>query len=88
MVKLLLIPVVAYLALLALIFFAQTAILFPVRLAVSSGPPPASAEPLEVAARSGERLHGIHVPPSTLGNARLLLLGFGGNAWDAGALAV
>jgi uncharacterized protein len=88
MLKLLLIPVVAYLALLALIFFAQTAILFPARLALPSGPPPASAEPLELTTPSGERLHGVHLLPATPGDARLLLLGFGGNAWDAGAAAL
>lgn len=87
MLKLLLIPVFGYLALLALIFFAQTAILFPARLALPAGPPPPSAEPLELSAPSGERLHGIHIPPSAPGDERLLLLGFGGNAWDAGAAA-
>ena len=85
--KLLLIPPFLYVAVAAILFMAQTRLLFPARLALPAGPPPASAERLEIAAASGDRLHGLHVPPSAPGGERLLILGFGGNAWNAGAAA-
>jgi uncharacterized protein len=83
----LLIPAVLYLAVLAILFFAQTALIFPVGHVAPPGPLPASAEPLETAADSGERLRGIHIPPGRPGSARMLVLGFGGNATDAAATA-
>jgi hypothetical protein len=85
--KLLLIPVLLYLAICAVAFFAQTGLLFPARLALPAGPPPPSAEPLELAAPDGHRLHGLHIPPSAPADERLLILGFGGNAWNAVAAA-
>jgi pimeloyl-ACP methyl ester carboxylesterase len=83
----LLIPAALYLAVLATLFFAQTALIFPVGHIAPPGPLPASAEPLEMAAASGERLRGIHIPPARPGPARALVLGFGGNAADADATA-
>ena len=84
--KLLLIPVLVYLVVCGIAFFAQTSLLFPARLALSAGPPPASAEPLELEMPDGHRLHGLHIPPSAP-EGRLLILGFGGNAWNAAAAA-
>ena len=64
--------------------------LFPARLA-STGEPhlPASAARLEVETRDGERLQGVHIAPArTSSGDRLVILGFGGNAWNAETLAV
>ena len=86
--KLLLIPLVAYLAILALIYFAQTSLLFPARLAgPTSAAVPPSAATLTLRTPDGERLHGLHLPPVRTGGERLVILGFGGNAWNAAAAA-
>lgn len=84
---LLLLPLLAYLAILVIVYVSQTAMLFPARLALPAGPPPPSAQRLELDTPSGHRLHGVHIPPSTPGPDRLLILGFGGNAWNAGNAA-
>ena len=83
----LLLPAGAYLAILLLLFFAQTAILFPTGQVGRPGPMPDGAERLSVAAASGERLHGIHIPPAMPAGERRLVIGFGGNAWNAEAMA-
>lgn len=85
--KLLLVPVLIYLAVAGYVFFAQTSLLFPAHLALPAGPLPPSAEMLELVAPSGHRLHGLHIPPNRSGGERLLILGFGGNAWNAAAAA-
>jgi pimeloyl-ACP methyl ester carboxylesterase len=83
-VKLLLIPLVFYLALIALLFVLQTWILFPARMAGPPGRPPPAAERLSFQAPGGYTLHGIQIPAeTTLGGERTLILGFGGNAWNA-----
>lgn len=82
MLTFLLVPIVIYLAIAAGFFFAQNSLLFP---ANQVGPPSMRlgiAEPLELAASGGERLRGVHVPPTTPDDERLLVLGFGGNAWN------
>jgi pimeloyl-ACP methyl ester carboxylesterase len=78
-----------YLLVIAIMTLAQTALLFPARMAaVSHMQPPPHARRLDFAAPDGQRLHGIHIPPS-IGRPRnsALLLGFGGNAWNAETLA-
>lgn len=86
--KLLLVPVLLYAAAVLLLFFAQASILFPTRAVLPAGPPPPSAERWTLDAPSGERLHGLHVPPTReSGGGRLLVLGFGGNAWNAESAA-
>jgi len=86
--KLLLIPAILYLGVCVVAFFAQTALLFPARLALPAGPPPSTAGPLELATPDGHRLHGLHIPPAGgRDGERLLILGFGGNAWNAAAAA-
>jgi pimeloyl-ACP methyl ester carboxylesterase len=75
-----------YLLLLIALFSLQTRLLFP-----GAGPAPAlprGAERLSLDLRGGERLHGVHIPPEPGADAdRLLILGFGGNAWNAEAAA-
>ncbi len=84
----LLLPAGAYVAILLLLFLAQTAMLFPAGQVGPPGPMPEGTERLTAAAASGERLHGVHIPPAAPDEGeRLLVLGFGGNAWNAEAMA-
>lgn len=83
----LLLPAGLYLLILLTLFFAQTAMLFPAGQVGRPGPVPDAAELLTVAAASGERLHGIHIPPAMPLEERLLVIGFGGNVWNAEAMA-
>ena len=86
--KLLLVPVLLYAAVVLFLFLAQASILFPTRSVLPAGPPPPLAERWTLDTPSGERLHGLHVPPSRRAEGpRLLLLGFGGNAWNAESAA-
>ncbi|MFN3944016.1 MAG: alpha/beta hydrolase [Allosphingosinicella sp.] len=86
MLKLLLIPLLLYAAVAAAIFFAQTALLFPARL-VGQAPAPPGSDAWELATHSGDTLRGIHVAPSAPSGERLLVLGFGGNGWNAAGAA-
>jgi len=78
-----------YLTIVVLMALAQDRLLFP-RWAMRGGVAlPATAERLQLGIGSGEELAGVHLPaegPSPDGAA--LILGFGGNAWDADALAL
>jgi len=68
----------------------QTGLLFPARLAASGRPElPASARRITVAAEDGVRLHGVYLPArlAQAGAERILILAFGGNAWNAEVLA-
>jgi len=85
--SLLAIPLFIYLVICALMFFAQTRLLLPVGQVGAAGPLPATAERLDIAAASGERLRGLHIPPARPGGEKLLILGFGGNAWNSDAMA-
>jgi hypothetical protein len=82
-----LLPLLLYAAICAAVFLFQGALLFPTGQIGAAGPPPPGAERLDIAAASGERLRGLHVPPARSGAERTLILGFGGNAWNAEALA-
>jgi uncharacterized protein len=84
--KLLLVPLLLYAGIVAVAFAAQTALLFPARM-VPAVPPPPGAQPLRIDLDDGAALHGVHVAPRAPGAERLVLLGFGGNAWNAAALA-
>lgn len=78
-----------YLIVAALIALAQDRLLFP-RWAMGPGSPlPPNAERLVVSVASGEKLVGVHLPPEgeRRGEADLIL-GFGGNAWNANDLAL
>ena len=84
---LLLLPAFLYVAVCAFLFLAQTRLLFPVGQVGAAGPLPPAAERLEMQAASGERLRGLHIPPSRPVAERPLILGFGGNAWNADSMA-
>jgi hypothetical protein len=78
-----------YAAIVAVMFVAQTGMLFPVKLAASGGVPlPLGTTRLEVPTPDGERLHGVLLPAARKqADGDLLILGFGGNAWNADSLA-
>lgn len=87
MLTILLIPVALYILVAAILFLAQTSLLFPAGRTAAAGPPPAGSEALELSAPSGERLVGLHIPPAAASDRRLLVLGFSGNAWNSAAAA-
>jgi len=86
-VLLLLFPVIVYLAILGAVFFGQTALLFPAGQVGAPDPLPPGTQRVSLGAESGERLQGVHIPPAQAGEERLLVLGFGGNAWNAETMA-
>lgn len=57
--------------------------IFPVHAVGRAGPMPRDAERVEIKAQSGDRLVGIHFPPDAPRPDKSLVLGFGGNAWNA-----
>lgn len=63
--------------------WSQDDIIFP-RHAVGAAPPLApGAERLQIRTPDGETLHGVHIPPARdTAGSKLLVLGFGGNAWN------
>ena len=61
----------------------QTSLIFPVHAVAPAGPLPAGAERLSVATPDGQRLAGVHIPADAPSTERPLILGFGGNAWNA-----
>ena len=81
--KLLLVPAILYLLILLLVFALQTKMLFPTGSVARPGPLPRSAERLTLETAGGDTLHGVHVP----GSSGTLVLGFGGNAWNADSAA-
>ena len=85
LLKLLLIPALLYLAVLAAIYLGQRALLFPTRLVGGAMPLPQAAR-LSVETGDGARLHGVHIPGRGGASSEgLLILGFAGNAWNAEA---
>jgi pimeloyl-ACP methyl ester carboxylesterase len=79
-----------YAALVAIMYFAQTWLLFPTGIAALGRPElPIRATRLQVTTPDAERLIGVRLPPAgaevTVGS---ILLGFPGNAWDARAMAL
>jgi hypothetical protein len=84
--KLLLIPVLLYAALALLIFVFQARLLFPAGAVGGAGPLPERAERLAFDTPDGDRLHGVHIKPIGPPSGTLIL-GFGGNAWNAESAA-
>ena len=80
--SLLLIPLFAYAAILLLLFVFQDRLLFPAGLAAGQGAVADGAAALVLRTPDGETLHGLHVPPRR-GEGGPVILGFGGNAWNA-----
>ncbi len=63
-------------------FEFQSQLIFPTHAVASAGPLPPGAEKLSLTV-GRHRLAGIYIPPDDRAADRTLILGFGGNAWNA-----
>jgi pimeloyl-ACP methyl ester carboxylesterase len=63
--------------------WSQDAIIFPTHAVSAPGPLPPGAERLQAQTPDGETLHGVHIPPTHPKGPKTLVVGFGGNAWNA-----
>jgi len=88
MLKLLLLPILLYLAVVIAVWALQDRILFPSGMVGAAPALPATTERLVLDTPGGARLRGVHIPPSSGKGAGPLILGFGGNAWNAEAMAL
>jgi pimeloyl-ACP methyl ester carboxylesterase len=79
-----------YAIIVAGMYFAQTWLLFPTMLARAARVElPASTKRLEVKTPGGETLAGLLIPSLVgMADGAASLLGFGGNAWNAGTMAL
>jgi pimeloyl-ACP methyl ester carboxylesterase len=66
---------------------SPTDMLFPVHAVPAPGPLPARSRPLMVPAADGVTLHGVHISPVREAGKPVLILGFGGNAWNGSDVA-
>jgi pimeloyl-ACP methyl ester carboxylesterase len=64
-------------------FEFQSQMIFPTHAVPPAGPWPAGAERLELSTPDEHELAGIHIPADRPAKRATLLLGFGGNAWNA-----
>jgi pimeloyl-ACP methyl ester carboxylesterase len=59
-------------------------LIFPTHAVAPADPLPSGAERLSLEAPGGVKLHGVHIGPADRsGGPRTLVIGFGGNAWNA-----
>jgi pimeloyl-ACP methyl ester carboxylesterase len=86
--KLFLILAAVSVGLFALIYSAQTRLIFPTRLAERyQAVLPASAVRLEIETSNGTRLRGVHIPPAFGREGEPVFLGFGGGGGNADRFA-
>jgi pimeloyl-ACP methyl ester carboxylesterase len=64
-------------------FEFQAQLIFPTHAVPPSPPLPPGAKHLFLQTPDGHKLTGIHIPADEPGKERTLILGFGGNAWNA-----
>src|SRR5919199_2097235 len=64
-------------------FDFQSQLIFPTHAVPSAGNWPRGAERLTLTTPDGKDLVGIHIPADEPSSERTLVLGFGGNAWNA-----
>ncbi len=90
LLKPLLLIALTYTAAVLAMYVMQTRLLFPAGMAANPGfALPPTAERMEVATPDGEKLVGARVPPAiSQAEEPFLILGYGGNAWNADDLAV
>lgn len=81
------VALIALLALFGAMIFSQADLLFPIHAVPSAGPLPPGAERMQVRTPEGDILHGVHFAPKDATGPKTLLLGFGGNAWNAQEVA-
>lgn len=65
----------------------QAQMLFPAHAVGPAQPVPAAAEQLRLRTDGGNELRGVHIPPAGK-DSGLLVLGFGGNAWNGSDVAL
>ena len=68
-------------------FEFQSQLIFPTHAVPSAGPWPQGAEHLSLQSADGHELAGIHIPSDEPAESPTLILGFGGNAWNAQEVA-
>jgi pimeloyl-ACP methyl ester carboxylesterase len=61
----------------------QSHVIFPVHAVPAAGPLPPRATTLSLRTPDGDTLHGVSIPAEHTDPSRTLILGFGGNAWNA-----
>jgi pimeloyl-ACP methyl ester carboxylesterase len=90
LLKIVLLAPLAYMAIVAVIWAVQDRLLFPVEIAAAAGTPLAADVPrLELTTRDGATIVGVRLaPPTSPVVDRVIVLGFGGNAWNAEDAAV
>ncbi|WP_027998792.1 alpha/beta hydrolase [Sinorhizobium arboris] len=89
LVKLMLALAGSYVIVAAGVYFFQTWLIFPAGLAALGPDLPASVRHVELLTEEGERIVVVRLlPERSAAEPRPLLLGFGGNAWNADALAL
>jgi len=64
-------------------FEFQSHLIFPVQAVPAAGPWPQGARRLSLRSADGCELAGMHLPAETRRSEPVLILGFGGNAWNA-----
>lgn len=64
-------------------FEFQSHLIFPVHAVPDPGPLPQGAERLSVTTADHEVVKGVYMPSEAPGSVPVLILGFGGNAWNA-----
>ncbi len=65
-------------------FEFQNQIMFPTHAVAAPGPLPPGATRVSIPAPGGDELHGVHIAPVAGGSGQqTLIIGFGGNAWNA-----
>ena len=61
----------------------QASLIFPVHAVAAAGPLPEGGKRLSLKTPDGQKLAGIHIPADDPSVGTPLILGFGGNAWNA-----
>jgi pimeloyl-ACP methyl ester carboxylesterase len=69
-------------------FEFQSHIMFPTHAVASPGPLPRGGERVSIPTSGKDVLHGVHVRGAASSGPRTLVLGFGGNAWNAQDAAI
>ena len=88
MLRISLAAILAFAALVIVMSWSQDEILFPTDAVPPAGPLPSNAEQLQVQTPGGETLHGLHISSGAPASGpRMLILGFGGNAWNGQEVA-